>query len=59
MYRKSTLRRMLPKTREIGRLLNELESVHRRLTNRLDAIQTMEADSRALSKSMEAQRERS
>ncbi len=45
MKRKSTLRKLPPKTREIARLLNELESVSNRLQKRLDEMAKLEAQS--------------
>ena len=44
---KKTLRKMPPKTREMARLTNELESVLRRLRNRLSAMASMERWERA------------
>jgi sporulation-control protein spo0M len=43
--RKSTLRKLPPKTREIARMLNELESVSKRLANRLEAMAELEKQS--------------
>ena len=48
MYRKATLRRMPPQTREYARLLNNLESVLRRGKNMVEKISRLELDSRAL-----------
>ena len=45
--RKRTLRRMPPETRKVARLVNELESVERRLKNLLPSIQRMEVWERA------------
>jgi hypothetical protein len=42
MRKKSTLRKLPPKTREIARLLNELQSVSNRLNNRLDEMAKLE-----------------
>jgi hypothetical protein len=42
MKRKSTLRKLPPKTREIARLLNELESVSNRLSSRLVEMAELE-----------------
>ena len=53
MYRKATLRRLPPRTREIARLINAAESVARRLKNQLPHIERLELDSKALF-SMEA-----
>lgn len=47
-YRKSTLRKLPPQTRQIARLINEAESVFRRLKNRMPVIERLELDSRAL-----------
>ena len=41
-YKKSTTRRMPPKTRKLAKLINELASVQRRLKNLLPEIQTAE-----------------
>jgi len=46
--RKATLRRMPPVTRKFARLVDELESVHRRLKNMIGEVQRLEHDSRAL-----------
>lgn len=46
--RKITLRRMPPATRKFARLLDELESVYRRLRNMTGEVQRLEHDSRAL-----------
>ena len=48
MYRKATLRRMPPQTRQYARLLNDLESVLRRGKNMVVKISSLELDSRAL-----------
>jgi len=48
MYRKTTLRRMPPRTRQYARLLNELESVLRRGKNMVEHISRLELDSLAL-----------
>ena len=47
-YRKATLRRMPPKTRAIARLVNDLESVTRRLKNQIPIVEQLEIDARAL-----------
>lgn len=47
-YRKKTLRNMSPTARRYARLINELESVQRRLKNMTDDISRLELDSRAL-----------
>ena len=41
-YRKKTLRRMLPVTRELARLTGEVASVHRRLKSLVTKVQVME-----------------
>lgn len=38
---------MGPETRAVARLVNELESTARKLRNRLEAIESLELDSRA------------
>ena len=52
-YRKKTLRRMQPVTRRYARIINELDSVLRRLRNLTEDIARLEADSRALYKRRE------
>lgn len=47
-YRKATLRRMLPETRKVAKLINDLDSVSRRLKNVIPDLQRLEGDSRAL-----------
>ena len=47
-YRKKTLRSMSPVTRELARLIGEIDSVSRRAKNLLEKIQSLEHDSRAL-----------
>ena len=47
MKRKATLRKLPPKTREIAKLLNELESTSKRLANRLEAMAELEKNSTA------------
>jgi len=47
-YRKLSLRRMKPITREGARILNDLDSVRRRLKNYLAKVEDIEIDSRAL-----------
>jgi len=44
-YKSKTLRRMPPLTREVARLINELDSVTTRLKNRIPALQDAELDS--------------
>ena len=48
MFRKATLRKMPPKTRQYARLLNDLESVLRRGKNMVEQISRLELDSTAL-----------
>ena len=47
-YRKKTLRHMNPTTRRYARILNDLDSVLRRLKNLTEDLARLEADSRAL-----------
>ena len=47
-YRKTTLRRMSPTTRQVARLIGEGESVMRRLKNLIPAIQQLELSDKAL-----------
>ena len=49
-YRKKTLRTMMPRTRQLARLVNDLESVQRRLKNFVDLVGDLELDARALVK---------
>ena len=53
MYRKATLRRMPPQTRQYARLLNDLESVLRRGKNMVEKMSRLELDSRALAHAKE------
>ncbi len=48
MYKKKTIRRMLPTTRRYARIINELDSITRRLKNLTEDIARQESDSRAL-----------
>jgi hypothetical protein len=48
VYKKKTLRTMMPATRQYARILNDLDSVLRRLKNLREAISSLELDSRAL-----------
>lgn len=52
MYRKATLRRMSPEVRELARLTNDLESVLRRLRNRIGKWEVMEGMARAMNERM-------
>ncbi len=47
-YRKRTTRRMMPESRKVAKLINELNSVATRLKNLLPVIQQLELDSAAL-----------
>jgi len=49
-YRRRTLRGMPPTTRDIARLLDDAESVIKRLKNRLELFQTLEIKAAALDK---------
>lgn len=48
MYKKKTLRRMQPTTRRYARVINDLDSVARRLKNLTEDIARLELDSSAL-----------
>lgn len=48
VYRKKTVRAMPETTRELARLINEMDSVQRRLKNLLPRIGRLERDSKAL-----------
>ncbi|MFO7773530.1 MAG: hypothetical protein R6V59_06310 [Dehalococcoidia bacterium] len=48
MYKKKTLRRMPAVTRRYARIINDLDSVTRRLKNLTDDISRLEFDSAAL-----------
>ena len=48
MYKKKTLRHMQPVTRRYARIINDLDSVTRRLRNLTEEIARLELDSRAL-----------
>jgi len=47
-YRKKTLRQMQPVTRRYARILNDLDSILRRLKNLTEDIARLESDSIAL-----------
>ena len=47
-YRKLTIRRMRPVTREGAKILNDLDGIRRRLKNWLAKVEDIETDSRAL-----------
>ena len=48
MYKKKTLRHMQPVTRRYARIINDLDSVTRRLRNLTEDIARLELDSTAL-----------
>ena len=56
-YLRKTLRNMPPHTRRVARLLNELESVHRRLRNTMDAMALQELFARASMRATKAEEE--
>ena len=47
-YRKRTLRTMSPTARDFARLIGELESIARRMGNRIPDLQQLDLDSQAL-----------
>lgn len=47
-YRKKTIRRLPPKTKEIAKIINEMEQITNRLKNRLNMIAQFERESQAL-----------
>lgn len=51
-FRKRTLRNMSPVTRELARLINELDSIERRAKNLLEKVRRNELDAKALDKMM-------
>jgi hypothetical protein len=53
MYKKKTLRRLPTITRRYARIINDLDSVIRRLKNLTEDIDRLEMDSRALFKRRE------
>lgn len=53
MFRKSTLRKLQPQTREYAKLLNELDSILRRGKNMVWKLNTLELESRALAHAKE------
>lgn len=53
-YRRSTIRKMPPRTRLIARMLNELESVHTRMRNLLPIIELDERQRLAEAKRLAA-----
>ena len=50
VYQSKTLRRMPPETRKLAKLINEADSVVRRLKNRIPEIAQLERDSMAFYK---------
>lgn len=48
-YRKKTLRQLPPTTRRVARIINDLDSVARRLKNATRDLERIERDSQALS----------
>jgi len=56
-YRKKTLRTMSPTARKVARLAGELESVSRRLKNRIPDLQRLDLDSQALAQSQYPKKE--
>lgn len=56
-YRKNTLRKMPPHTRKVARLLNDLESVHRRFKNLMDETYVLEMYARGSMKATAAMAE--
>ena len=54
MYKKKTLRRMQPITRRYARDLNSLQGILKRLQNLTQDIATLERDSAALYRSLDA-----
>jgi len=52
-YRKLTIRRMRPVTREGAKILNDLDSLRRRMKNYLTKVEDVELDARALAKGRE------
>ena len=56
VYQSKTLRRMPPETRKLARLVNEADSMVRRLRNRVPEIAQLERDSIALYKRRDAEK---
>lgn len=50
VYQSKTLRRMPPETRKLAKLINEADSLVRRLRNRVPVIAQLERDSMAFYK---------
>lgn len=57
-FRKSTLRKLQPFSRKLARLINELDSVQRRLKNLLVEAQEIELEARATRAMIEAGKEK-
>jgi len=53
-YRKLTIRRMKPVTREGAKILNDLDSLRRRMKNWLTKVDDIETDSRVLAAMLKA-----
>lgn len=51
-YKKLTLRRLPKETRKLARLINDLESTTRKLKNYLATVESLEHDSRALTRAV-------
>jgi len=56
VYQSKTLRRMPPETRKLAKLVNEADSLVRRLRNRVPEIAQLERDSIALYKRRDAEK---
>lgn len=56
VYQSKTLRRMPPETRKLARLINEADSLVRRLRNRIPEIAQHERDSIAFYKRQEIEK---
>lgn len=52
-YRKATLRRLPPETRKLARLINDLDSIERRLKNYLETVRELELWAKAAKKQAE------
>lgn len=59
VYQSKTLRRMPPETRKLARLINEADSLVRKLRNRLPDIAQHERDSIAFYKRRDAEKTKS
>lgn len=56
VYQSKTLRRLPPETRKLARLVNEADSLVRRLRNRVPEIAQLERDSIAFYKRRDAEK---